>query len=213
MSTTILPLPPSTKHIGDRSLSLAQHLRATVNLLLDQERSGYSWASAATCNAGLLARTMLGCTEETLRATVAELRRSDRVRSPAWCHMMTDVCPHNPGEQWPDLFKRLIEGGLEPTDPAHLEGLTHPELRDPTWVSLIDNWAAKHVMMLPNGNGAFNNPACVAAYMQRWAERIEAFHAAHPEQPQEAAPESAPVTSADMEQASFEPIKQEVLGR
>lgn len=163
--------PTATRAIGDRPLSLATHLRATIDLLLDQGRSGYKWCDTGSCNAGLIACVITGYTRQQLVHAVT-------FAGPVgcWNTMMRDICPHNTGRPWPAVYQQLLNAGLEPSDPGHLELLNHPELADPSWT--IRNVGFGLVGAYRNdGQDAYSNPECVAAYMLRWVGLIETFHA------------------------------------
>lgn len=146
--------------IGDRPLSLAAHLRH-VSSLLSTKAVGYDWKLYNACNCGLLARSILGLTSGELLAQLEEIERGvphAEGSLPTWTSMSKTYCPLNPDIPAASIFKTLRNAGLSQTDFNHVEYLSHPELSK-----------------VGSAKERFTD---VAAYMTRWAEVIEAFHAA-----------------------------------
>lgn len=150
--------------IGTRPLSLAGHLRHLAQLLTANVVV-YDWQFPNRCNCGLLARSITGMTQEQLDKALQPLvagANHPRDRAVTWAHHATAYCPFNPDIPATGIFSQLRAAGLTQADFSHLEGLSHPELR-------LD-WKAKH---------AFTDRLNVIVYLNRWADKIEAYHAAH----------------------------------
>lgn len=158
---------PILRSIGDRPLSLAGHLRHVAQILVESP-SSHNWRLGESCNCGLLARSITGLTSKGLDSLLEAIKpirvtQSDKVYN-TWTSLAARHCPLT-GEPEADIFKRLTEAGLEPTDFAHLEYLTHPQLRAATRFQLF----GKRHKAAPQ----------VARYCLAWASLIEAHHAAH----------------------------------
>ncbi len=155
------------KSIGDRPLSLAAHLRAAVDLLLDEAGTQYRWADYASCNCGLLARCITGNSVHEIRWTASHLASLTAAKSFArvgWTVLAESFCPQT-GAPMYLIFQQLLAAGLVTEDFEHLEYLKHPDLISPAWLAERDHYADRKN---------------AAAYLQKWAETIEAFHAAKP---------------------------------
>jgi len=168
--------------IGNHPLSLATHLRAVVDLLLDTTRdNGYDWCENHSCNCGLLARSILGCSPEALinalrllparnnsfvfvRPECEEVHFSQALR---WSGHVAGLCAFNQTETLREILQRLSNAGLLPEDYRHLEFLCHPHLNG----GLIA-WSPS------DSDIVASDPSNVATYCLRWAQAIEAFHAA-----------------------------------
>lgn len=160
---------PTTTPIGDRPLSLAKHLRAAVDKLLDEAGTSYAWFNPGQCNCGLLARAIrpeltADCARtdcRTLSATISSRigiigRLHCRV---GWTAVAQQYCSLT------DLptsvvLETLFAAGMLPEDIESVEYCTHPEL----------------------GGGGINwdDRKYAAAYLLSWSRAIEAWHAAHP---------------------------------
>lgn len=161
----------STKSIGDRPLSLAAHLRAAVNLLLDEAGTQYSWDNMTQCNCGLLARCITDWTEEKRIATHERLRARQSGRTGSAKGWWIIFCDDRGAISWTghvrgrclltrtpmaEVIGALFAAGMDESDFEHVEYLCHPELMD---------------------GASCDSRSAAAAYLQRWAEAIERFHA------------------------------------
>lgn len=156
------------KPIGDRPLSLASHLRRVANLVSSDSIS-YDWLELESCNCGLLARSLTGYSKAQLKTDVlrtTKRRPGGGTGSGTWtsrAKMANDACAFNPDVKLPEILAKLKEAGLEMTDYAHLEYLSHPALRSAL------SWTFRH----------YRRESAFASYCVRWAESIESYRAAH----------------------------------
>ncbi len=168
------------KNIGDRPLSLATHLRATVDLLLDTTTSNtYNWSNCTLCNCGMLARTIL-------RLSRVEL--GDQLNATRKWGTWTTMAAFVESEDTPEgIFKDLITAGMDLRDFEHLEFLSHPDLAKPEWITraklnftvdyLVDpDFNPEMEVLTLADNQHYRVVENAAYYLLAWAKVIEFFH-------------------------------------
>lgn len=138
------------KHIGDRPLSLAVHLKSLA-VALDAGTLDYCWSSCPTCNCGLLIRALTGWTKDELW--------TEKHRGGAF-GIWREV---GLGKEC-DFLAKMKTFGLEREDFVHVENLNNARVGGMFVTAFLNR----------SGSGS------VAFYFRRWAKKIEAYRKKHP---------------------------------
>lgn len=158
-------------NIADRPLSLAGHLRNVA----DQLRNGtveYGWGHPATCNCGLLARSVLGISRAKLEKMIPE-------ESGTWQEFADEQCPLS-GLPHKKIFRQLTQAGFVFGDFKHLESLSHRSILAKTTKTLITKRFLRpdiktEINLVSHKDSEYE----VALYMETWAGMIEEFNKAN----------------------------------
>lgn len=106
------------------------HLIKSLELAIDALRNDtifYHWKRSYSCNAGIVAQTLLGVTRKELAEISEPLFRDLPGENMTWKKGIKYNCPIT-GEAMPEVIKRLEAAGLHRNDIVHLEYLDNPAI-------------------------------------------------------------------------------------
>jgi hypothetical protein len=159
----------STPRNGDSVFDRPLHLSGVLDNAADQLNRtwfGYEWNDRTRCNCGIVACEILRSSPARLQKLLPPIYENGVFR-PSWRSMTETYCADT-GLARHEVFGPLLAAGLRPADFAHLEELSHPEIRARMGPFRRATDAVRH-----------SRKSDVVAYLRAWAVGIEAWREAH----------------------------------
>lgn len=153
------------------STSLITGLRAAAAAL----RSGtfyYNWQCQESCNCGVVASALLGCTAVELMARLNE-EEEDGEEERTWQDIVQQHCPVT-GLPQHKLLLELRKHGLQPKDICELETCSNPAVIECMKARRPKPRGWRRLFGQPAFKVRYKDEDFVAAYLTTWADLLEA---------------------------------------
>ena len=156
----------SEQSCGDQVFDRPLHLSGVLDNAADelsQTWFGYEWNDRTRCNCGAVVRQVMQTSATRLKKLLPPIYDEGNFY-PTWSSMTDRYCSVS-GLSENEVFRRLFAAGMKYSDFAHLEELSHPEIRKRMTPYRRDKTAVSR-----------SRKSDVIAYLRAWAVGIEEFH-------------------------------------